>query len=91
MKPRIFVPRLVPGSNEHYKIHTDNFGTMLCGDQLDQEFIKIEVFNNLVNVLRQLFDFTEALCDEKKVSKDYFSIGQAREVLREIDYMGEAK
>jgi len=37
-----YIPRLVEGTDDQYKIHTDNFGTMLCDDQLDAEFVKLD-------------------------------------------------
>jgi len=37
-----YVPMLVEGTDDQYKIYTDNRGTMLCGDQLGEEFVKLE-------------------------------------------------
>lgn len=37
-----YIPKLVEGTDDQYKIYTDNRGTMLCGDQLDQEFVKLD-------------------------------------------------
>jgi len=37
----VYIPKLVDGTDDQYKIYTDNRGTMLCGDQLDEEFVKL--------------------------------------------------
>ena len=39
---KVYIPKLVDGTDDQYKIYTDNRGTMLCDDQLDQEFVKLE-------------------------------------------------
>lgn len=39
---RKYIPKIAEGTDDQYTIHTDNFGTMLCGDQLDTEFVKLE-------------------------------------------------
>lgn len=36
-----YVPILVNGTDDQFKIYTDNRGTMLCGDQLDDEYVKL--------------------------------------------------
>lgn len=38
---KVYIPKLVDGTDDQYKIYTDNRGTMLCGDQLDDEFVKL--------------------------------------------------
>lgn len=38
---KVYIPKLVDGSDDQYKIYTDNRGTMLCGDQLDDEYVKL--------------------------------------------------
>lgn len=36
-----YTTKLVDGTYDQYKIYTDNRGTMLCDDQLDDEFVKL--------------------------------------------------
>lgn len=36
-----YIPKLVDGTDDQYKIYTDNRGTMLCDDQMDEEFVKL--------------------------------------------------
>lgn len=36
-----YIPKLVEGTDDQYKIYSDNRGTMLCGDQLGEEFVKL--------------------------------------------------
>lgn len=36
-----YVPKLVDGTDDLYKIYTDNRATMLCGDQLDEPLVKL--------------------------------------------------
>lgn len=36
-----YTPKLVEGTDDQFKIYTDNRGTMLYGDQLDEEFVKL--------------------------------------------------
>ena len=38
---KVYIPKLVEGTDDQYKIYTDNRGTMLCGDQLDEPFVKL--------------------------------------------------
>lgn len=38
-----YIPKLVEGTDDQYKIYTDNRGTMLCGDQMGEEFVKLHM------------------------------------------------
>ena len=38
-----YTPKLVEGTDDQYKIYTDNRGTMLCGDQMGEEFVKLHL------------------------------------------------
>lgn len=42
MKIKKYIVKLVEGTDDQYKIYTDNRGTMLCGDQFNEEFVKLE-------------------------------------------------
>lgn len=38
---KVYIPKLVDGTDDQYKIYTGNRGKMLCDDQLDEEFVKL--------------------------------------------------
>jgi hypothetical protein len=38
---KVYIPKLVDGTDDQYKIYTDNRSTMLCGEQLDDEYVKL--------------------------------------------------
>lgn len=37
-----YILKLVDGTDDQYKIYFDNNGKMLCDDQLEQEFVKLD-------------------------------------------------
>jgi len=45
---KVYIPKLVEGTEDQYKIYTENRNTMLCDEQLDAEFVKLsDVFRAL--------------------------------------------
>jgi hypothetical protein len=38
---KVYAAKLVDGTDDQYKIYTDNRGTMLCDDQWDGDFVKL--------------------------------------------------
>lgn len=43
MRPKKWVLRLVQETDDQYTLHTDNFGTMLCGEQYAEFMNVIEI------------------------------------------------
>jgi hypothetical protein len=39
---KTYIPKLVENTDDQYKLYAGNYGTMLCGDQLDEKFVKLE-------------------------------------------------
>jgi len=37
-----YIPKLVEGTDDQYKIYNEDRSVMFCGDQLDEEFVKVE-------------------------------------------------
>ena len=81
---KIYVPRLVDdGFNDHYTIHTDNFGTVLIGDPLDQEFVKltplVEAAPQMLEALNQIDSILLSATNETSTSviRQCFAISAA--------------
>lgn len=36
-----YIPKLIDGTDDQFKIYVNDRGTMLSGDQLDEEFVKL--------------------------------------------------
>lgn len=51
---KIYIPKLVKGTQDQYKIHTDNNGTILCGDQLGEHFVKHHMVQVAVDRIKDI-------------------------------------
>jgi hypothetical protein len=51
------MPVLIEGTDDQYKIYTDNRGTMLCGDQLDEEYVKLHEVLHAIETCEGDIDF----------------------------------
>lgn len=63
---KTYTPKLVDGTDDQYKIYADNRGTMLWGDQLDEEFIKLSSVWALIEMAEGDLDFVKFKLPELK-------------------------
>lgn len=56
---KVYIPKLVEGTDDHYKIYSEKRATMLCGDQLDEPFVKLHAVLNLLEQSEGDMDFLE--------------------------------
>lgn len=54
---KVYIPKLVEGTDDQYKIYTDNRSTMLCGDQLDEPFVKVSAVLSAIEACEGDIDF----------------------------------
>jgi hypothetical protein len=54
---KIYIPKLVEGTDDHYKIYTDNRTVMLCDDQLDEQFVKLSAVIDYIETCEGDLDF----------------------------------
>jgi hypothetical protein len=60
-----YIPKLVEGTDDQYKIYTENRGTMLCGDQLDEEFVKLEQVLFAIETCEGDINYLKFMLEEK--------------------------
>lgn len=63
---KIYIPKLVEGTDDQYKIYTDNGGTMLCGDQLNDEFVKLSTVEDAIESCEGDIDYLKHKLSPKR-------------------------
>lgn len=52
-----YLPKLVDGTEDHYKIYVDNMGKMLGGDQYDMEMVSLSAVHEAIKNCEGDIDF----------------------------------
>jgi hypothetical protein len=65
-----YTPILVEGTDDQYKIYTDNRGTMLCGDQLDDEYVKLTQVWDLIERSKGDLEFVKSKLPKSSILHD---------------------
>ena len=61
-----YIAKLVDGTDDQYKIYSGEKETMLCGDQLDSEFVKLESVWSAIEKCEGDIDFLKFLLPKKR-------------------------
>ena len=63
---KVYTPKLVEGTDDQYKIYADNRGTMLCGDRLDEGFVRLSAVWAIIELAEGDLDFVKFKLPELK-------------------------